>query len=183
MTAGFYQDRSGQTYGRLTVIERAPQPSHHTRKAVYWKCRCECGGETLARGDHLTMGRVVSCGCYHAERLVAVKLTHGHTSQDHPNSQSAEYNSWAGMKYRCSADAPASQRKYHYDMGVRVAPEWLDDFPAFLAHVGPRPSNKHSLDRYPDPFGNYEPGNVRWASPRQQWENSRPEYLKRQAAE
>jgi len=37
--------------------------------------------------------------------------------------------------------------------------------------MGPRPSKAHSLDRYPDQHGNYEPGNVRWATSKEQNNN------------
>jgi hypothetical protein len=53
-----------------------------------------------------------------------------------------------------------------------MAAEWLDDFPAFRAHVGPRPGPGYSLDRI-DPDGNYEPGNVRWATRLEQRHNRR----------
>ena len=49
--------------------------------------------------------------------------------------------------------------------------EWRDDFSAFLHYMGTRPSESHSLDRWPNPKGNYEPGNVRWATIDQQNNN------------
>jgi hypothetical protein len=52
--------------------------------------------------------------------------------------------------------------------GIRVCDEWRGSFDAFFEYLGPKPSAKHSLDRFPDNDGDYEPGNVRWATAKQQ---------------
>src|SRR6185436_8132120 len=57
--------------------------------------------------------------------------------------------------------------------GVRVCAEWRNNFDAFLAYVGKRPSKRHSLDRYPNKDGDYAPGNVRWATQHEQARNRR----------
>ena len=74
------------------------------------------------------------------------------------------YRTWVAMRQRCR------ENREHYEH-VEVCPEW-DDFWAFAEHVGERPEGT-SIDRI-DPEGNYEPGNVRWATPSQQMSNRRP---------
>ena len=61
--------------------------------------------------------------------------------------------------------------KYYGELGVTVCGRWRV-FENFLTDMGPRPTGR-SLDRYPNPEGNYEPGNCRWATPRQQRHNWR----------
>lgn len=56
--------------------------------------------------------------------------------------------------------------------GIQVCAEWRKDFAAFLRDVGHRPSPDLSLDRINND-GNYEPGNVRWATRQQQANNRR----------
>src|SRR5689334_34521 len=90
--------------------------------------------------------------------------THGH-------SGTPEHRAWCGMKMRCYYRKWEGYPDYG-GRGIRVCDEWLNDFPAFLTHIGPRPSSSHSLDRI-NSDGNYEPGNVRWAVPVEQMNNRR----------
>jgi hypothetical protein len=158
-------DMTGQSFGRLTVIGRAENAGKRTR----WLCRCECGGEKpFQRGD-LLFGRAVSCGCYRN----AVHTKHGlcHTS---------EYSIWAGMNDRCS-NPNNNAWKYYGGRGIKVCDRWRASFEAFFADIGPRPTSKHSIDRINND-GNYEPGNVRWATATVQANNKRQANQHRRAA-
>lgn len=75
---------------------------------------------------------------------------------------SPTHNSWAQMKKRCLNPTDTNFPVYG-GAGITVCEQWKD-FEAFLADVGERPSLQHSLDRWPRGTGNYEPGNVRWAT-------------------
>jgi len=72
------------------------------------------------------------------------------------------------MVYRCTKPHAPDYPRWG-GSGITVCDRWLD-FKAFLADMGPRPSLKHSLDRI-DNRGNYEPGNVRWATVQEQGSN------------
>ena len=82
--------------------------------------------------------------------------------------RSPDYLAWRNMIQRC---ADATQHRYG-GRGIRVCAEWLgaSGFLRFIAHVGRRPTSDHSLDRI-DVDGDYEPGNVRWATEREQQRN------------
>ena len=89
----------------------------------------------------------------------------------HGMRKSLEYASWAAMKTRVFNKNVASYKDYG-GRGITICPEWVNSFPAFLAAVGPRPTPKHTLERK-DTNGNYEPGNVRWATRTEQMRNMR----------
>jgi hypothetical protein len=83
-----------------------------------------------------------------------------------------------GMIKRCSIKSYNRDYKDYAARGVKVADIWAGygGFEKFLAHIGPRPEKHYSLDRI-NPTGNYEPGNVRWATTKQQTRNKRNNWL------
>lgn len=97
---------------------------------------------------------------------------HGHYQPTHGLSETPEYRLWARIRQRC--ENPHDPVFEHYGgRGICVCEKWRDNFLVFLADIGCRPSPRHSFDRYPNTNGNYEPGNVRWATTKQQIRNRR----------
>ncbi len=92
--------------------------------------------------------------------------THGQTVNYKPTP---EYRTWQAMRYRCNV--PTNDRyRWYGARGIRVCERWDNNFAAFLADMGKKPTPKHTLDRI-DGDGNYEPGNCRWATPKEQAAN------------
>lgn len=152
-----FKDLTGQRFERLTVLGYVGRISNSS----HWLCRCACGAEKVVSSGGLQGGQTKSCGCFRAERMGSLTFKHGGRSRARPQKR-PEYKAWEQMRNRC-VDASHKQWRWYGGKGIKVHPEWERDFEAFLAHVGPRPSNKHSLDRIQS-GGNYEPGNVRWAT-------------------
>lgn len=153
----------GQIYGNLTVVELwldHDYPSHQK-----WHCKCSCGIDIVAWASSLVSGNTKSCGCLQRKRTSEASTTHGegHTA-------TAEYRCWTHIKTRCY-----NPRIKNFDCyggrGITVCERWRDSFENFLADMGRRPSPNHSIDRYPNPDGNYEPSNCRWATRSQQEQN------------
>lgn len=57
------KDLTGQKFGRLTVISRAPNQGRY----VCWNCKCDCGNDYVVRSTSLVSGRTQSCGCLYKE--------------------------------------------------------------------------------------------------------------------
>lgn len=64
-------DLTGQRFGRLTVIRRAPPEGYRTDTSALWVCRCDCGNEKIISGMMLRNGRTRSCGCLRSDLLRA----------------------------------------------------------------------------------------------------------------
>lgn len=146
-------DRVGQRFGKLTVLEQA---GRNTLKKVLWKCVCDCGKETITVSGSLVTGNTTSCGC------VIPNFKHG-------GWKNSSYNSWRAMVRRCTNPQDKDYKRYG-EKGVSVCQEWID-YATFRDAMG-EPSGTETLDRI-DPAGNYEPGNVRWASPTTQARNKK----------
>lgn len=141
----------GQRFGRLvvtTIYKRGDGQACAT--AV-----CDCGKQWDGRLLNLRSGSVRSCGCLNRDSLIKRNTKHG-------LSHLPEYHVWREMKARCTNPNNAFFNRYG-GRGIRVSPEWVDDFDAFYNHVGPRPSDRYSIERKDNDM-DYEPGNCIWAT-------------------
>ena len=165
------KDLTGKRYGRWTVISRnrEAQERRNTPQSV-WACRCDCGTEKpeILYGS-LVFGRSLSCGCLRRELTVCHDPVLSKTLHDQSNPL---YRTWICIKTRCFNPCNPAYRNYG-QRGITMHPAWVTDYDAFAAHVGERPSPKHSLDRINNDAG-YIPGNLRWATRKEQANNRRP---------
>jgi hypothetical protein len=116
----------------------------------------------------VSVGHTKSCGCIYLETVTIRNLKHG---QAYRGNKSKEYKAWCNIKRRCY-DKNVLDYKNYGGRGITVCDEWRDDFSAFYNHIGPAPARHLSVDRINN-NGNYEPGNVRWATNHEQRINSR----------
>lgn len=154
----------GQRFGRYVVltINKGRQRTSDVR--------CDCGETRTVRIDYLAKGLAQSCGCARSERIIKQSTMHGEASR---SEQTPEWRTWISMRRRCT-DPDSTGYENYGGRGISVCQRWLGSFEAFLTDVGRRPSDKYTIDRYPDNDGNYEPTNVRWATRSQQRANQRP---------
>lgn len=151
-------DLTGKRFGRYTVTDR--------HIAHLWNCVCDCGIKRIVNGSSLRSVASRSCGCLRRElfnkTLAGSRTTHGLSGQP-------EYQVWASMKERCNNPNTANFSDYG-GRGIEVCARW-NDYAMFIADMGRRPVGC-SIDRINN-AGNYEPGNCRWATRKEQNRNTR----------
>lgn len=154
------KDLTGQVFGRLTVIGYVGQNKHRNLR---WLCACLCGNIIPVDSGNLHKGNTKSCGCLHREQLRKRSTVHGMTGTQ-------AYYSWYDMIRRCE-NPQYSRYKNWGGRGITVSEEF-HDFQVWYNHIGPWPGPGYSQDRI-DNEGNYEYGNIRWATAKEQANNQR----------
>lgn len=161
---GLFCNLTGLNFGRLQVVGYLGRIGANNT----WDCVCVCGEKRAVSGGNLKIGHTQSCGCLHKERTSKVSTTHG-------QSRLSEYRIWCHMKRRCF-DVNSESYKRYGARGITVCEKWAASFEEFFFDMGQRPTEKHSIDRI-DNDGNYEPGNCRWATSKEQANNTRANVL------
>lgn len=145
-------DLTGERFSHLVVIEYAGK--NHRRESL-WRCRCDCGNETIVRGDVLRRGTTKGCGC-------GKGLKHGYHKKPW-------YSSYKAMMERCYLPSSGSYNRYG-GQGITVCDEWHDinGFAEWAESSGF--ATGLTIDRIDSSKG-YSPDNCRWATKKQQSNN------------
>jgi hypothetical protein len=151
----------------ITILKEI---GRNKRYRMQVKVRCECGTIFICLKEHIKSGNTRSCGCLQRKTISELRKTHGE-SQSSP-----EYRMWKNIKTRCY-----NINDWHYSFygkrGIKMYKPWINSYKTFLnwiiKHIGRRPSINHSIDRINND-GNYSPGNLQWATKKQQSLNQRP---------
>ncbi len=152
------------TFGRYAVLRVELGKKKSGKVEKFAVCQCSCGSpqRTIAL-YRLKSGKSQSCGCRRAE-----------CSRTHGLSDSPEYGIWGRIKSRCEDTANPAYR-YYGARGISLSAEF-HDFGAFIEHVGRKPSPESEIDRINN-NGNYERGNLRWTTRKEQMRNTRANHF------
>jgi len=156
----------GKKFFRLSVIDEIDRG-----KELKWVCKCDCGKICIKRGADLKRGFIKSCGCWNSEHTA-------NKNRIHNLSSTRFYRIWQAMKDRC-LNPNAQNYKYYGIRGIKICKRWLnfqtfkvDMFDSYTRHCKKFGIKNTSIDRINN-NGNYKLNNCRWATQKEQVNNSR----------
>lgn len=157
-------------FTRLLVIKRV---ENNKWGGSQWLCLCDCGNIKVVLGGYLTSGDTKSCGCLRREQAQINRQQAWISNRIHGMCHTPEYRALHDAKSRC--DDPNNPVYENYGgRGIEFCTRWRGShgFENFLKDMGKRPGPGYSIERV-DNDGNYEPGNCKWATAKEQSVNTR----------
>lgn len=152
----------GAKYGILTIVNLIG--TSKDRQKIYL-CKCDCGNESNVLSGNLKKGNTKSCGCLGrkktSNRMKLLNLRHGETN-------TKLWKTWKGIVERTNCKTSSHYKRYGGN-GITLHEDWLI-YEKFANYIGQPPSQNHSIDRIDNSKG-YEPGNIRWATAKEQASN------------
>lgn len=148
-----------QTFGYFTAVE-ATEESRGADKI--WIFECICGTKVKHTYADVKKLKNKSCGCRKPD------------GWQPPYSDTVEYRAWLKIRERCNNPNDKSYHRYG-GRGISVSERW-SKFYTFIKDMGERPGAGYSIERVNN-NGNYEPSNCRWATAKEQANNTRGNHL------
>lgn len=153
------KDLKGMRFGKLLVLQE--EEERHKSGSVLWLCKCDCGNQNIVSSTYLINRDTKSCGCLHKAKLKNGNPKHGMCGTKF-------YNSWYGMKRRCTDKKHVAYYRYGGN-GITVCDKWLD-FKGFMEDMYSAYKKGLQIDRI-DYTKGYNKENCRWVSVKKQANN------------
>jgi len=162
-----HNDITGNKYNMLTALYRV----ENRGKQTYWRFRCDCGNEKEINKATVISGRAKSCGCYRVKATrERAKNQKPRGAYKHKDTDMTLYRVWSSMRSRCNNPNTPDYHNYG-GRGIKVCERW-DDYRNFVEDMLPGYESGLQIDRV-DNDGDYEYSNCRWATRKQNSNNTR----------